>query len=385
MGLFNERSWTYIWTELVFVYLGTVFCAVVIAKHLHQVQQDKKRKALKKSKKPAKQKTFDDLVIYYGTILSVFLFAVQLPMRAFWRTAELGGYSSKSCYSLAICTALLWVFSKLSMFCFFSLGIYCPHCSVPISFNRYTVFVARAEVSFRGTTMAYHSTTIRGLYAVLAVHAVIMVILLAVFGDGRKGYASRKRNGNKKGGREDGMPICLAEHALLVLYYAAGTDFIFTGLLVYLFVNPLMKMFGLRTAGARRPSGSRRAIRELETQLLPVKSMLLSSIAVCSTAFALLFSAITAMAFVVYLDLCVNLSCLLLVTKQWSATYWFVCGPLLRCMARSESCFAADPRESLRVVLNYHAQKRKGIDGGDGAPVEEKHGAQMSDVVDVTK
>ena len=210
--------------------------------------------------------------------------------------------------------------------------------------------------------MAYRDITIRALYGVIVVHAVIMVILLAVYGDGRKGYASRKRNGNKKDGREDGMPICLAEHALSVLYYAAGTDFIFTALLVYLFTNPLMKLFRLKMAASPRGSvASKRSIREVQAQLLPLKSMLLSSVAVCSTAFALLFSAITAMAFVVYFDLCINLSCLLLFTRYWSETYWWVCSPVLGCFARSQTCFDREHREGLMQMLEYH-KARRGMD-----------------------
>ena len=117
MGMFNERSWAYIWAELIFVYLGTVFCAIVIAKHIYRVrlEEEAKKSGRKKVRKVSNENNFDDIVIHYGTILSVFLFAVQLPMRAFWRTAELSGYTSDSCYTLAICTAMLWVFSKLSM------------------------------------------------------------------------------------------------------------------------------------------------------------------------------------------------------------------------------------------------------------------------------
>ena len=122
-------------------------------------------------------------------------------------------------------------------------------------------------------------------------------------------------------------------------------------------------------------------VKQLEIKLLPLKSMILGTTAVISTLLSLFIAAGSGNPLIMNFDQLVNQwlflcaliilffrcckvwcphilpSCLLLMTRYWSRTYWRVCTPLLNCFARSEACFDQEHRDGLSYLIAHYEGK----------------------------
>ena len=230
----------------------------------------------------------------------------------------------------------------------------------------YALFVARLDAFRSSRTLQYSDRSITGMY--LAIGLIFVVVLATIFVsvEGKRKQLGFARDGERVGGdsnRELSTCIVLVPRPLLMVVLVF--DYVASIAFMVLFIKPMRKLLAkMKTdPDTHRVGGVAAVLTDAQLRTLPLKYTVTCCVAVISTMASFVFLATTNAPFLVAVDACVNLMCVLLMSPSMNKYYWLLCKPLVKCLAsnRNVCCFYSQPdpsfEEAIDSVADFYTKK----------------------------
>ena len=273
-------------------------------------------------------------VIGYGT-RTCLLSSVLMPVIGFMLFAD--NLDTKedhtlSCHWLVVTTSVLYLTAKYAM---------------------YFVFAARIESSFSSSARyAYRKRTMRCLYASLMIVFLFGLVANAGVGSGERRKQDYNRNGVKVDkSKRRALSRCLFAQDSELLAMMPVFDLMFSSIMLVMFVRPLRKIMAEMDDD---PDSSRlgASLTENELRVVPLKYGVVCAVAMFSTSFTILLM-IAGFQLAVMIDVCVNATSLVIITKHFKKPFWRLCTPLMKCVVSCRCCCTSSRSIAIEAAVEY--------------------------------